>query len=65
MKGYFLKNIERKFRKIKAQNEAKRNDARERNFNFEFRSWATAPHEFGAFDFAFKFMLNFQCFLKK
>ena len=36
------------FSKIKAQNEAKRFDPSERNFNFEFRAWATALSEFGA-----------------
>ena len=36
------------FRKIKAQNEAKRFAPRERNFNFELRAWATALSEFGA-----------------
>ena len=33
-------------RKNKVKNEAKRFDPSERNFNFEFRSWATAPREF-------------------
>ena len=57
-------------RKNKVENEAKRFDPSERNFNFEFRSWATAPREFGtlflllnspkiqAFELEFNFLLR-------